>query len=260
MARSADRGSRSAGNPAVRRLGCTVLVRHDKAGVYATSAAPDDEHSSRRRARDRCIAGAVRESVQLEVGVEVQQRCFQRQSISRGRAIQCLPTFARMTGSKRRRTHIARRGRSMGATVRVATPRRCNLESRRPPARHGTSGLPTHPSVGLDEAHARCRHLGGLAPGARNQRTAIVRNPRLVGAARASSGRSLLAHTDRAESPSLQRARRTFAYAPQSTRRAEARLARGEWEVLGDARAETRFRGASARVPRVVAVVKRALG
>ena len=78
----------------------------------------DDEHSSRRRARDRCIDGAVRESVQLEVGVEVRQRCFQRQSISRGRAIQCLPTFARMTGSKRRRTHIARRGRSMGATVR----------------------------------------------------------------------------------------------------------------------------------------------
>ena len=56
--------------------------------------------------------------MQLEVGVEVQQRCFQRQSISRSRAIQCLPTFARMTGSKRRRTHIARRGRSMGATVR----------------------------------------------------------------------------------------------------------------------------------------------
>ena len=78
----------------------------------------DDQHSSRRRARDRCIAGAVRESVQVEVGVEVQQRCFQRQSISRGRAIQCLPTFARMTGSRRRRTHIARRGRSMGATVR----------------------------------------------------------------------------------------------------------------------------------------------
>ena len=78
----------------------------------------DDEHSSRRRARDRYIAGAVRESVQLEVGVEVQQRCFQRQSISRGRAIQCLPTFAWMTGSKRCRTHIARRGRSIGATVR----------------------------------------------------------------------------------------------------------------------------------------------
>jgi hypothetical protein len=49
--------------------------------------APDDEPSSRRRARDRRIAGAVRESVQPEVGVEVQQRCFQRQSISRGRAI-----------------------------------------------------------------------------------------------------------------------------------------------------------------------------
>ena len=82
------------------------------------SCEEDDEHSSRRRARDRCIAGAVRESVQLEVGVEVQQRCFQRHSISRGRAIQCLPTFARVTGSKRCRTHVARRGRSMGATVR----------------------------------------------------------------------------------------------------------------------------------------------
>ena len=64
------------------------------------------------------MAGAVRESLQLDVGGKVQQRCFQRQSISRGRAIQCLPTFARMTGSKRRRTHIARRGPSMGATVR----------------------------------------------------------------------------------------------------------------------------------------------
>ena len=53
-----------------------------------------------------------------KVGVEVQRRCFRRQSISRGRAIQCLPTFARMTGSKRRRIHVARRGRSMGARVR----------------------------------------------------------------------------------------------------------------------------------------------
>jgi hypothetical protein len=60
---------------------------------------------------------AVRESVQLEAGVEVQQHCFQRQSISRGRAIQWLPTFAWMTRSKRRGTHVARRGRSMGATV-----------------------------------------------------------------------------------------------------------------------------------------------
>jgi hypothetical protein len=102
----------------------------------------DDDHSSRRRARDGCIAGAVRWSVQLEIGVEVQQRCVQRQRISRGRAIQCLPTFARMTGSKRRRTHIARRGRGLGATVRAATPRRCKLESRRRPARHGTRGLP----------------------------------------------------------------------------------------------------------------------
>jgi hypothetical protein len=33
--------------------------------------------------RDRRIAGAVRELLQLEVGVEVQQRCFQRQSASR---------------------------------------------------------------------------------------------------------------------------------------------------------------------------------
>ena len=93
----------------------------ERAGTRATlneTAEVDDEHSSRCRARDRCIAGAVRESVQLEVGVEVQQRCFQRQSISRGRAIQCLPTFARMTRGKRCRTHIARRGRSMGATVR----------------------------------------------------------------------------------------------------------------------------------------------
>ena len=40
------------------------------------------------------------------------------QASAAGGRIQCLPTFARMTESKRRRTHIARRGRSMGATVR----------------------------------------------------------------------------------------------------------------------------------------------
>ena len=102
---------------APRRLRINA-VADDRGFVALKASGSDDEHSSRRRARDRCIAGAVRESVQLEVGVEVQQRCFQRQSISRSRAIQCLPTFARMTGSKRRRTHIARRGRSMGATVR----------------------------------------------------------------------------------------------------------------------------------------------
>ena len=42
-------------------------------------AASDDEHSSR-RAQDRCIAGVVREPVQLEVGVELRERCFQRQA------------------------------------------------------------------------------------------------------------------------------------------------------------------------------------
>jgi len=60
----------------------------------------------------------VRESVRLDVGVEVRQHCFERQSSSGGRAVQCLPTFARMTGSKRRHTHVPRRGRSMVATVR----------------------------------------------------------------------------------------------------------------------------------------------
>jgi hypothetical protein len=98
---------------------------------------PDDEHSSRRRARNRCIAGAVRESVRLAVGVKARQRCFQRQSTSRGRAIQCLPTFARMTGSKRRRTHVARRGRSMGATVRGhhAAPTQSRKQASAGPAR-----------------------------------------------------------------------------------------------------------------------------
>ena len=38
--------------------------------ITGLALAADDEHPSRRRARDRCIAGAVRESVQLEVGVE----------------------------------------------------------------------------------------------------------------------------------------------------------------------------------------------
>jgi len=88
--------------------------------------ARDDNQSPRRRRRDDCIAGAMRESMQqLDVRVEVHQHCFQRQSISGGRAIQCLPTFARMTGSKRRRTHVPRRRRSMGATVR-GLPRRAD--------------------------------------------------------------------------------------------------------------------------------------
>lgn len=38
-----------------------------------------DDRSSRRRARDRCIDGAVRESGQFKVGVEVQERRFARQ-------------------------------------------------------------------------------------------------------------------------------------------------------------------------------------
>jgi hypothetical protein len=52
--------------------------------VVIPASGSDDDHASRRRARDGCIAGAVRELVLLEVGVEVQRRCFQRQSISRG--------------------------------------------------------------------------------------------------------------------------------------------------------------------------------
>ena len=137
-------------------------VADDRGFVALEASGSDDEHSSRRRARDRCIAGAVRESVQLEVGVEVQQRCFQRQSISRGRAIRCLPTFAWMTWSKRRCTQIARRGRSMGATVRGChTPRRCNLESRRPPARHVTRGSPRRGApapAGADDRFDDSRH------------------------------------------------------------------------------------------------------
>jgi hypothetical protein len=46
--------------------------------------------------------------VHLDTGVEVQQHCFQRHSISSGRATtQCLRTFARMTAS-RRRAHTSR--------------------------------------------------------------------------------------------------------------------------------------------------------
>ena len=53
-----------------------------------------------------------------------------------------MPTFARMTGSRRCRTHIACRGGASEQQSGAATPRRCNLESRRPPARHGTPGSP----------------------------------------------------------------------------------------------------------------------
>jgi hypothetical protein len=62
---------------------------------------------------------AVRESVQLEVGAEVQQRCFQRGK-HQPRPIH--PVLAHLRADDREQaaahTHIARRGRSMGATVR----------------------------------------------------------------------------------------------------------------------------------------------
>jgi hypothetical protein len=88
--------------------GCVRSVHPDRARRPGKVASPpDDDRSSHRRAGDRCIAGGVRQPVQLEVDVEVQQHCFQRQSISRGRATLWLPTFARMSGSKRRRPRRA---------------------------------------------------------------------------------------------------------------------------------------------------------
>jgi hypothetical protein len=56
--------------------------------------------------------------MQLEVGVAVQQRCFQRESNSRGPSDPGLADRRADDRSKRRLTHMARRGRSMGATVR----------------------------------------------------------------------------------------------------------------------------------------------
>ena len=112
--------------PALRRLGSRQVPSHHR----------------RSRAERQCSGSSERllswtTSTRLVVGRETaaspgrcESRCSSK-SVSRcssaasggkasaaAGAIQCLPTFARMTASKRRGTHIARRGRSLGSTVR----------------------------------------------------------------------------------------------------------------------------------------------
>ena len=71
-------------------LECRSFAIADTA-VWTAAHAWRDDHSSRRRACDRGIAGALRESAQLEVGVRCSSSASKRQSIGRGRAIRCLP-------------------------------------------------------------------------------------------------------------------------------------------------------------------------
>jgi hypothetical protein len=124
----------------------------------------DDDHSPGRGARDRYITGAVREAVQLEGGVEVRQRCFQRQSISRGRAIQCLPTFARMTGSKRRQ-HTQRAPRSEHGSNSHRPPRRADAISKAGVRRLDTGRVVRHGFSCLAAAGGRLLRPGDAQAG-----------------------------------------------------------------------------------------------
>jgi len=148
ITRCAERTSKQVERP--RRNTCLHAKKEEP--VLAGLGAKAGRHFGRRRLTSSSGAGplhrrAVRESVELEVRVEVQERCFQRQSISRGRAIQCFPTFVRRIGSKQRRTDVARRGRSMGPNNQ-GRPRRADAVSkaavRRPDTgrvvRHGYDG------------------------------------------------------------------------------------------------------------------------
>jgi hypothetical protein len=144
----------------------TTAARHARNGRRALVSSSGARPLHR---RGRARVGAARSRCRG------QQRCFQRESISRGRAIQCLLIFARMTGSKRRRTPIARRGRSMGATVRAAPPRRCNLESRRPRAGHGTRGSPRHEECWLLLTRERSPLIRGGVVGVAGARDALPR-------------------------------------------------------------------------------------
>ncbi len=125
----------------------------------------DDEHSSRRRARDRCIAGAVRESVQLEVGVRAAAALLPE---AKHQPRPSDPVLAHPRADDREQaaphTHRAPRAEHGINSQGVATPRRCNLESRRPSARHGTRGSPRQRSRRRRGAHDRFGRDGDLRP------------------------------------------------------------------------------------------------
>ena len=145
-----------------------------------------------------------------------------------------------MTESKRRRTHIARRGRKHGSNSQ-GLPRRADAISRAGVRELDTGRVVRHggerqrrPALTIASTiHATLRRT--LA----SQRIAIVGNPRLVGAARASSGRSLLAHCDRQHRRPFRRVRSAPAYAPPPLRPTERRallLARSRYEAQCESR------------------------
>jgi hypothetical protein len=75
-------------------------------GGRPVADAQNDYHSSGRRARARCIAESRCSS---KWGPRCSSAVSRGKAISRGRAMRCLPTVARMSGSKRRHTHRAPR-------------------------------------------------------------------------------------------------------------------------------------------------------
>jgi hypothetical protein len=118
--------------------------------------------------------------VQLEVRVKVQQRCFQRQSISRGRAIRRLPSVAGMTGRKRRRTHIAA-PRAEHARDSKGLPRRGDAISKAGVRRPDTGRVIRHeprPGAGPPGSWLACSRGGMGASG--SKRRWIRREARLL--------------------------------------------------------------------------------
>ena len=154
----------------------------------------------------RLIAGAVRESVQLEGQCRGAAALLPQHQPWPSDPV--LAHFAWMTGSKRRPTHRAPPGRAWKQQRGAAAPRRCNLESGRPPAGHGTRGSPRK------DASARTDADGRFDDSRRPRRT-VASNGSRSSAGRVSSerhrrrlGRSLLAHCDHAQ-------RRPRAYGPR---------------------------------------------
>ena len=92
----------------------------------------------------------------------------------------------------------------------------------------GVSGrTPATPRIGAlapGEVDDRFSSFRPIAPDARNQRIAIAGNPRLVGAARASSGRSLLAHCATGSARLRRRADTPRAYVEPVVRRTSVRF------------------------------------
>jgi hypothetical protein len=106
----------------------------------------DDEHSSRRRARDRCIAGVVRESMRLEVGVEVQQRCFQWQASAA--AVDAVLAHLRADDRGQAAPHTHRAPRAEHGSNSQGLPRRADAISKSGVRRLDTGRVVRHESDG----------------------------------------------------------------------------------------------------------------